>query len=296
MADRNRHRLRIGDLELSYFEIGSGNPVLLFHGFPDVATTYVPLAESLAREGFRCIAPWLRGYWPSTTARHYDLGALVADAVGLMDALELPSVQVVGHDWGADIAYGLSAATPERVEAAVALAVPHSDALGPNRLASFQQLRRSFYMWLFQLTGLAEEVVRRNDFELLRQLWAEWSPGWGPPAVHLDEVIDTFRHDGVLSAALSYYRAVFDESLRDPMHDDLREAAARPIEVPTILLLGEHDGCIDPDMAAGAERAFRSSYETRVLAGCGHFLHLERTEAVAQLIATWFGRPSGRAG
>ena len=108
-------------------------------------------------------------------------------------------------------------------------------------------------------------------------------------------MIDTFRHEGVLSAALSYYRAVFDETLRDPSHHELREAASRPIAVPTLLLLGERDGCIDPAMAAGAERAFRRAYESRVLASCGHFLHLARTEAVARLIATWFGPRSSRA-
>jgi pimeloyl-ACP methyl ester carboxylesterase len=290
MPDATGHRVSVGGLELSYLELGSGDPVLLFHGFPDIATSFVQLAERLAGEGFRCIAPWLRGYWPSATGRYYDAGSLVADAMGLMDALELDTVRAIGHDWGADVAYGLSAARPERVEAAVILAVPHGDALGPNRLASFEQLRRSFYMWMFQVPGLAEDVVRADDFAFMRRLWAEWSPGWQPPESHLNEVVDCFRRDGVPTAALSYYRAVFDEELWDPERAETRRAASRPIAVPTLLLLGERDGCIAPEMAAGAENAFSGPYEEVTLADCGHFLQLEHPGAVAELSVAWFRR------
>jgi pimeloyl-ACP methyl ester carboxylesterase len=290
MPDAARHRAVVGGLELGYVEVGSGEPVLLFHGFPDIATSFLPLAERLAAEGFRCIAPWLRGYWPTAAGRYYDVGSLVADAVGLMDTLGVPAAQVIGHDWGADVAYGLSAARPDRVDAAVILAVPHGDALGPNRLASFEQLRRSFYLWMFQMRGLAEEVVRADDFAFIRRLWAEWSPGWRAPEPHVQEVVDCFRHDDVATAALSYYRAVFDTSLWDPDRGELRRAAARPVAVPTSLLLGEHDGCIAPEMAAGAENSFSGAYETVTLADCGHFLQLERPDAVAERAAAWFRR------
>jgi pimeloyl-ACP methyl ester carboxylesterase len=283
MPEPQPERVRVGDVELAYLEVGVGEPVLLFHGFPDVATTFLPLAERLGAAGFRCIAPWLRGYWPSSAGRHYDVGSLVGDALGLMDALGLDSARVVGHDWGADVAYGLCAVRPERTSAAVVLAVPHSAALGPNRLASFEQLQRSFHMWMFQLPGLAEQVVEANDFDFLRRLWADWSPGWDAPSSHLEEVLDCFRHDGVPTAALSYYRAVFDKTLSDPALEDVRSAAARPIEVPTLLLLGERDRCIALEMAAGAERAFRAEYAACTLPSCGHFPHLERPDEVAEL-------------
>lgn len=200
---REPRRLSIDGRDIAYLEVGSGDPMLLFHGFPDIATTYLPVAERLARRGHRCIMPWLRGYWPSSAAEHYDVGSLVADALGLIDALGLNSVGVVGHDWGADVAYGLSAAQPARVRACVALAVPHPRALGPNRLASFEQLRRSFYVWMFQLPDVAEDVVARDDFAFLRRLWHGWSPGWEPPHEHLDEVMRTLGRPGVARAGMS---------------------------------------------------------------------------------------------
>ena len=83
----------------------------MLHGFPDTATTFGPLIDLLCGEGYRCIAPWLRGYWPTGAGRYFDQGTLLADAIGLIDALELGEVRVVGHDWGADIAYGLASAT-----------------------------------------------------------------------------------------------------------------------------------------------------------------------------------------
>jgi pimeloyl-ACP methyl ester carboxylesterase len=92
------------------------------------------------------------------------------------------------------------------------------------------------------------------------------------------------------SAALSYYRAVFDTSLWDPDRAELRRAAARPVAVPTSLLLGERDGCIAPEMAAGAENSFSGAYETVTLADCGHFIQLERPDAVAERAAAWFRR------
>ena len=104
----------------------------LGHGFPDIATTFLPLMEHLVPAGYRCVAPWLRGYWPTDTARYYDEGTLLADAIALLEALELAPVFVIGHDWGADIAYGLATARPDLVHRVVAMAVPHTVPLRAN--------------------------------------------------------------------------------------------------------------------------------------------------------------------
>jgi len=281
-----RKKTRVGDLEIAYLELGEGPAVCLYHGFPDIATGFLPVARDLAEAGYRCIIPWLRGYAPSALARHYDVGTLVADANGLLATLELEQVHLVGHDWGGDVVYGLSAARPELVASTVVLAVPHSRALRANRLADFEQLRLSFYQWLFQL-DFAEEVVSRDDFVFIRNLWREWSSGWVPPSDHLDDVIETLQRPGVLTAALTYYRTALGHAPADARVEELRKSTEGDISVPTLLLLGTRDRCLLPRMSRGAESAFAGPYRSESL-DAGHFLHLQCPHEVSKVAAEWF--------
>ena len=247
--------------------------------------------ELLSGEGYRCVAPWLRGYSPTGAGAYFDQGTLLADALGLMESLELRGVRVVGHDWGADIAYGLASAPQAEVRSAVALAVPHTQALRRNRAGNFEQLRRSFYIWLFLAGDLADSIVPADDFEFVRGLWRAWSPGWQADEAHLREVVDGLRRPGGLRCALAYYRALFDDRLQDPQLHHLRELVETgPVKAPTLFLTGSRDGCIGPEMAAGAESAFSGPYRAETLEGCGHFLHLENPQAVGARVADWFAR------
>jgi len=276
-------------LEIAYLEAGEGDPVLLFHGFPDSASTFCPLMELLCAEGYRCIAPWLRGYSPTSASAYFDQGTLLADALALVESLELHGVRVVGHDWGADIAYGLASTVYAEVRSAVALAVPHTQALRRNRAGNFEQLRRSFYIWLFLAGELADSIVPADDFEFIRDLWRAWSPGWQADEAHLREVIDGLKEPDGLRSALAYYRALHDDRLQDQRRHNLRWLVENgPVRVPTLLLMGSGDGCIGPEMAAGAESAFSGAYRAETLEGCGHFLHLEKPQEVGALVIDWF--------
>ncbi len=264
---------------------------MLFHGFPDVATTFLPLIEVLCARGFRCVAPWLRGYGPTAAGQYLDQGTLLADALGLIEALELSEVRVVGHDWGADIAYGLGSAAAAPVTSLVALSVPHTKALRRNRSRDFDQIRRSFYIWLFLAGDLADSLVPAYDWQFIRHLWQEWSPDWRPDEAHLQQVIESLQSPGGLPAALGYYRAVFDENLQDASLRDLRLLVETgPVTAPSLLLMGARDGCISANMADGAKAAFSGPYSAELLADCGHFLHLERPVEVGARIADWFDR------
>jgi pimeloyl-ACP methyl ester carboxylesterase len=283
--------VRAGGLDIGYLDEGRGPVILLVHGFPDIATTFVPLMERLAAAGHRVIAPWLRGYYPTTSGRFFDEGTLVADAIALLEALGIDRVDAVGHDWGADVVYGLGAVRSDSVRTAVAMAVPHTVALRANRRKAYRQLQRSFYVWMFQVSGLAETVVPEADWAFIRNLWRDWSPGWQPPEEHIRAVVETLSRPGVLAAVLSYYRALFDPGLRDPERAELLAAVEEgPVRVPTLLLMGANDGCVGREMAEGAEAAFEADYRLESLGGVGHFLHLEKPDRVAGLVLRWIDR------
>ncbi len=276
-------------LEVAFLDEGEGPVVVCLHGFPDVATTFVPMMEKLVTAGFRCVAPWMRGYWPTSAGEFADEGTLVADVVSFLAALGIGEVDVVGHDWGADVAYGLGAARPDLVRRMVTLAVPHTVALRANRRHSYEQLRRSFYIYMFQVSGLGEDLVPEDDWHFIRRLWQDWSPGWEAPSQHLADVIETLARPGVLTATLALYRSLFDGSLRDPDATELLDAVEKgPVRVPTLLLMGERDGCIAADVAIGAEQAFEAPYLSETVSGVGHFLHLERPDEVAARTVEWF--------
>ena len=186
---------------------------------------------------------------------------------------------------------GSGATTPATVRSAVALSVPHTRAVRANRPRDFEQLRRSFYIWLFVAGHLADSIVPAEDFAFIHGLWQEWSPGFQPDEAHLKEVVGAFARPDGLSSALGYYRALFDRGLQDPRFAELlRLVETGPVTAPTLLLMGERDGCIGPEMAAGAEVAFTGPYRAETLHGCGHFLHLERPEDVGARIVDWFAR------
>jgi pimeloyl-ACP methyl ester carboxylesterase len=252
---------------------GDGPPLLALHGFPDTASGFAPLAERLA--GRRTIAPYLRGYAPSTLDGPHTIAQLADDLVAVADALSPGRpIDVVGHDWGALAVYLACARAPERFARAVTLALPHPAAFQHNLPRHPAQLRRSGYVLRFQLPR-AEAALRRRDFGMVMRLWRDWSPGWEPPAGHLAAVKRCL--DASLPAPLRYYRTLVRTRLR----------RAELIRVPTLTLHGARDGCVAPALAEGQERFFTAGYRREILEDVGHFLHLERPAAVAERITSW---------
>lgn len=205
----------LGEQTWRCHESGHGPPVILFHGFPDTPHSFAGIARSLNDAGYRTILPYLRGYHPDTlvAGRPYDALTLAEDAVGLLDALRLESAVLVGHDWGATLVYGAAALAPGRVDAIVPIAIPHPRTLKPKNalqtLALFIMARHFIY---FQLPW-AEAATRRNDFAYIETLYRRWAPGWSGP--ERDEALakakEAFADPRVLSAAIDYYRAMFEK-------------------------------------------------------------------------------------
>jgi pimeloyl-ACP methyl ester carboxylesterase len=192
-------RLQVNGITLNVVVEGSGPDVLLVHGFPDDHTVWRKQIPVLVAAGYRVIAPDMRGCGESDllpATRDYAIANLVADLGGVLDALDIAKVKLVGHDWGAVICWQLCIRHPERVERYAALSVGHPTAYAR---APLEQKLKGYYILLLQLRGLAEAALRARDWTLFRRL-----VDYPEAAQHC---IGPLERPGRLRAAISYYRA-----------------------------------------------------------------------------------------
>jgi pimeloyl-ACP methyl ester carboxylesterase len=276
-----------GDLEFGVLEAGTGPLALCLHGFPDSAHTWRNLLPALADAGYHAVAPFLRGYAPTAIPADgaYQAGALVADAIALHTVFggDADSV-VIGHDWGALAAYGAGSLAPERWRRLIALAVP-PPSVTAAAFADYAQVKRSFYMFLFQLP-IAERIVGGADMAFVRRLWEDWSPGYDA-TTDLEYVTQSLTGPGRLSAAIGYYRAMFDPSLHNPRYAAEQAAVGAVAPQPTLYLHGENDGCLAVSHTRGMEDSLSPGSRVQTVPGAGHFLHLEQAQDVNKRILTW---------
>jgi pimeloyl-ACP methyl ester carboxylesterase len=285
--------LRRNGLSFSALAQGSGPTVLCLHGFPDCMRSFRHQLPALAGAGFRAIAPTLRGYEPSSQPRDrdYHMVRMAEDVVAWIDDLGLERVHLVGHDWGAVIGYAVAALAPERFDSLTTLAVPHPGRMQSDGLRQLPgQLRNSWYMFFFQLRGLADAVVEARDWAFIEKLWRDWSPGWSPPAEELAAVKRTLAQPGVKKAALGYYRHAF--SFLSSAARDTRALLISEIRVPTLALTGALDGCMDTRMHDIAMRKedFPAGVDVSRVEGAGHFLHQEKPDEINRQLLDWLSQ------
>lgn len=267
---------------------GDGPVVVCWHGFPDHPATFGPLAERLVVAGRRVVAPFLRGHHPATAdaMRYADGLTLAADAAAVAAALSADGVDMIGHDIGAGMVARVLAAWPQRVRRVVTMAVPPPATLG----AAFddpEQLKRFFYMWLFQVPEVGEAVLAR-DRSLVDYLWATWSPGRTDLGAHRAEVHELYGDDRLAANALRIYRGNFDTALHDPELASLAATTEAVASLPMLVLAGANDGCIPPTLLADARSGLAAGSRVEILPGAGHFMHLEQPDEVARLVLEWF--------
>lgn len=280
----------VNGVELAYLgdlSAGSDAPLALcLHGFPDTAATWRYLIGPLAATGYRVVAPYLRGYAPSTVAAdgRYQTGVLSADANALHDVLGGDErALVIGHDWGAPAAYGAAVSEPGRWRAVVGLAVPPGAAMAAALMGNLAQLKRSWYMFFFQ-HPLADLVVGANDLAYIDMIWDDWSPGYAH-AADTAAVKRALGDPAHLAAALGYYRATLGDGYRDPALDEIQAATATVPTQPLLYLHGTDDGCIGLEvMELARSLAADAPITWETITGAGHFTHLEQPEHVNALI------------
>lgn len=286
-ADIDHLTFEHGALTFSAQAMGEGPVVLCLHGFPDNAGSFRYQLPAIANAGYRVIALTLRGYEPGSLPEDgdYTMETIATDILSVIDSLNEGPVHLVGHDWGAAVAYVVAAAAPERLRSLTAMAVPHAGRFAREGLRIPKQLRLSWYMGFFNLPWISDWVVSRRNYHFIRKLWRDWSPGWHPEPDVLDSVIDTLSQPGVRTAALGYYRAALSlKALRVSAAD-----ACYPVPVPTLALTGERDGCIASDVFEQlmVKDDFPEGLTICRISAAGHFLHQEQPEVVNQKIIEW---------
>ena len=277
---------------------------LCLHGFPDTAHGFRKLAPLLVDAGYRVVAPFMRGYAPSSvpTDGSYHIGAVMYDALRVRDQLG-PSDRdlLIGHDWGAIAATGLAALPADRLPVpfakAVVMSVPPSASFrAPGSVAERgrllaklpAQVFRSWYILFFQLPYLPERV----QSQMVPLLWRRWSPGYtgADLAEDLAHVEAAIGEPARWRAALGTYRAVGRNSAPPAPYADLHEYWLDPPRLPMLYLHGGQDGCFTADFMPWVEKILPPGSSTGIVDGAGHFLQLEQPQRVAELITAFASR------
>jgi pimeloyl-ACP methyl ester carboxylesterase len=265
-----------------------GPPVLLLHGWPDDVRTYDKIAPLLQQNGFRTIVPWLRGFGETSflskdTMRSGEMVAMAQDAVDLADALYVGKFAVVGHDWGARIAYALAAAFPDRITKIAAMSVGWQP--GDLPTPGLEQTRRYWYQW-FMATGRGAETVRHDGKAFARIMWETWAPkGWFKDA-EFEATAKSFENPDWADITVHSYRVRWGEADKDARYAalDKRTKAAQTVTVPSLMIQGGADGVTLASSTDGKGRCFTGGYARHVLDGVGHFPTREAPDAVNKLL------------
>jgi len=286
-------------LTIGVEETGSsqGFPVILLHGFPDDVRAWDEVAPPLAKNGFRVLVPYLRGYGPTrfrdaSAPRMAEQAAIGQDLIDLADALRLQRFAVAGYDWGGRAAGIAAALHPGRVRAAVLIGgYTIQDTIAPPRPAAPETERALWYQWYFN-TERGRAGLTANRRGLCRLLWQMWSPTWHFSDEMFDKTAESFDNPDFVDVVIHSYRHRNGGAPGEPRFADMeRRLAQRPqIEVPTIVLHGGDDGIGRPAPDSPQERsAFTALRDRRVVPGAGHFLPRENPEAVSSALLELLG-------
>lgn len=271
------HAIQSDGLELFVVEAGppDGTPVVLVHGWPDSHRLWRHQIPALAETGHRVLALDQRGFGrsdrPADVSGYHVFNAM-ADLSNLLDAFDVPSAHVVGHDWGAPPCWLLATFAPERVRTLTAISVGHPLAF---RNAGIEQRQRSFYMLLFQFENIAEQWLSANDWANLRELvgptreWENWMVDLAEP--------------GALTASLNWYRCnMRPEALIEEPPD------LPPVTRPVLGVMGGHDWALTSAQMEGSRSHVDAEFRLEVVESAAHWVPSDTPEQLNRLLLEWF--------
>jgi pimeloyl-ACP methyl ester carboxylesterase len=269
-------RVDVNGVGIEFEVIGTGRPLVLLHGFPDSGRLWRHQVPALVEAGFQVIVPDLRGYGGSDQPKEveaYSIPYLAGDVIGILDHLEVAKAHVVGHDWGAALAWAMGSLIPDRVDHLVALSVGHPLSF---RSAGIEQREKSWYMLLFQFEGIAEQWLANDD-------WANFRSWTGHPDI--DGVIADLERTGSLTPALQWYRAnIPPESFIAPPLE------LPAVQAPTMGVWGTNDFALTEGQMTGSAEHVSGPWRYERIEGVAHWMQLEAPGAVNDLLIDFLPR------
>ena len=269
--------IALGDLTFAVQDEGDGPAVVLLHGFPDSHVLWRNQVPVLVEAGYRVIVPDLRGFGDSSKPEgvdDYGILNIAGDVLGILDSLGVQRAHVVGHDWGAALAWAMGAFVADRVDHLVALSVGHPSAF---RDAGYAQRQKSWYMLLFQFEGIAEQWLSADDFANMRS-WSNHPD--------MDQVAVDLARPGALTAALNWYRAnVHPRTLVEP------PLVFPQVQAPTMGVWSSGDFALVESGMTASQPFVDGSWRYERIEGAGHWMQLEAPDQVAALLVDFLPAP-----
>ena len=272
----------IGDVRLHYVEAGEGPLIVLLHGFPEFWYAWRQQIEPLVAAGFRVVAPDTRGYNLSSKPEDvasYDISLLADDIRKLIHERGAETAMLVGHDWGGSIAWAVAMNHPEVVDRLAILNAAHPRKLSQG-LHHPGQLRKSWYFFFFDLPELPEAVVHANHWHFFRHFLRDARPAFTPEQT--DRYIEAWSQPGAATGMIDYYRS----SVRTPPKK--AEAQIHPVKAPTLVIWGERDRYLGPELAEPEHDDVPNLDRVERLPDASHWVHHDEAERVTQLLIDFF--------
>lgn len=262
-------------INLHYVTQGEGPLMLMLHGFPEFWYSWRYQIPEFAKN-FKVVALDLRGYNDSDKPKEqsaYVIDELIKDVQGVIQGLGYETCILVGHDWGGAIAWHFAYAHPDMVEKLIILNLPHPAKFAEG-LRTSQQLLRSSYIFLFQLPLLPELLLQASDYAAIATAiqGTAFNKSAFTPA-DIDAYKDAAGKRGALTAMLNYYRNIFQSQTLKQNWSIL--------EVPTLLIWGEHDTALGKELTYGTA-AYVRDFQIKYIANSGHWVQQEQPELVTQ--------------
>lgn len=268
-------------IRMHYVTQGSGPLLVLLHGFPEFWYSWRQQIPFLADLGYTVVAPDLRGYNDSDKPRTgYSISNLLRDIVGLIKELGYKKAVIVGHDWGGALAWQFAIRYPQMTEKLIGLNAPPPWTFA-REFRTPKQLRKSWYIFFFQLPWLPEYTLLRNHAEAIgKTLYTTAVQKSAFPPDVLKQYREAMSKPGVMTAALNYYRALFR---RPGGFGGGGGSQSSRVDAPTLLIWGEQDSALDIAMTYGLEEWVPNIRVERI-PDSGHWVQQEKPERVNELM------------
>ncbi|HEX3033670.1 MAG TPA: alpha/beta hydrolase [Thermodesulfobacteriota bacterium] len=282
----NHDFVEVNNIRMHYVSAGSGPMVLLLHGFPEFWYSWRHQIPALS-EKFHVVAPDMRGYNKTDKplkVEDYSANNLIADVAGLIQKLahDEKKAILVGHDWGGAIAWMVAMFQPQLIERLIILNVGHPGTRNRRDFLDFDQMQRSWYMFFFLLPDIPEEVLSRNDFQIMRKMVFETATR--KESFNDDDIenyVAMWKEPGVLTGAINYYRAITNAEYWKNLG---KPRDFPPIKAPTLQIWGEDDPFLGKQMIQGTQEFIQAPYRLEFIPNCSHWVQQEAPDEVNKLM------------